>query len=467
MEKRTCRICQGLLSRYNPESVCSSCTRQINTTPSFPVWLWDSLPLRRAFAELDLGAALTIIRTILGLSQLEFATLLGWSQSTVARAESGQRDSLYDIRRLLEVVDAVDMPRGVLLPLFLGESDEQIEREASGKVDMNRRRFGGGLVGLAAAAGLAQVQIPTQVNFAHTQYLQSAAEKLYAQDQNVGGGVLIGDGLRLYHRARRMLDEADYSEEVGRQLMNAAGELAVCAGWLAYDGGDQVLSRDLYSEARLLADQAGDDGLAIRAMEKMSLQSTVYFAREEGRPGSAREAVRLSERAAELALRDPSPQLHALLAARQATAHAAAGHRQGFTVSITRAWHQTDRGLTGDGPVWLRFVTDSEIAAQEARGHLYLGDAVTASALYRRSLETAVSHRNSAIYRAGLAVSLAVSGDVAGAVAEGMIVLSALDDGITSPRTFSALRPVRSIAAQDRRAKDFCVYYDQVGSISA
>lgn len=42
------------------------------------MWLWDSVPLRRAFADLDLDAALTIIRTAPGLSQLEFATLLGW-----------------------------------------------------------------------------------------------------------------------------------------------------------------------------------------------------------------------------------------------------------------------------------------------------------------------------------------------------------------------------------------------------
>jgi GNAT superfamily N-acetyltransferase len=91
-----------------------------------------------------------------------------------------------------------------------------------------------------------------------------------------------------------MLDEADYNEETGRQLMTAAGELAVCVGWLAYDADDQGLSRELYSEARLLADQSGDDGLATCAMEKMSLQSA-RFAQEGGPPGSAREAVRLSE----------------------------------------------------------------------------------------------------------------------------------------------------------------------------
>lgn len=168
MEKRECRVCRASLSRYNPESVCSGCSRQIATTPSFPLWLWDSLPLRRAFAEVNLGAALTIIRNAAGLSQLEFATLLGWSQSSVARAESGDRDSLYDIRRLLEVVDAVDMPREVLIPLLLGESGaEQVEHEQGDDMGVNRRQFAGGIAGLAAAAGLSQIQVPAKADSAH------------------------------------------------------------------------------------------------------------------------------------------------------------------------------------------------------------------------------------------------------------------------------------------------------------
>ena len=129
MERRLCRVCRGLLSRYNPETVCASCARQIATTPRFPLWLWDSLPLRRAFAELDLGAALTIIRTAPGLSQLEFGILVGWSQSAVGRVEAGQRDSLYDIRRLLQVVDAVGMPREALIPLLLVRSRVNEKRQ--------------------------------------------------------------------------------------------------------------------------------------------------------------------------------------------------------------------------------------------------------------------------------------------------------------------------------------------------
>jgi transcriptional regulator with XRE-family HTH domain len=445
--------------------VCAGCARQIATTPRFPQWLWDSLPLRRAFAELDLGAALTIIRTAPGLSQLEFGILLGWSQSAVARAEAGQRDSLYDLRKFFEVVDAVGMPREALIPLLLGISDaEQVEREETDDMGMNRRQFSGGLVGLTTAVGPSRIPVPTKVDPVHVRYLRSSVEKLWTKDGIVGGGALVRDGLYLYHRARRMLDEADYSEATGRQLMSAAGELAVCAGWLAYDANQQNVARELYSEACLLADQSGDDGLAIRAMEKMSLQSA-YLAHKKGLPGRAREAVRLSVRATDLARHDPSPQLHALLATREAVAHAAAGDSQGFTGAITRAWREVDRGFADDAPGWLRFVDSSAITALEGRGRSYLGDPAAAAPLYRRSLEATLRPRGSAIYRAGLAAELAASGDVTGAVAEGMVVLTALDTGgVMSPRTLARLHPLRQAAAHNRQGEDFCARYDQIGS---
>ncbi len=176
----------------------------------------------------------------------------------------------------------------------------------------------------------------------------------------------------------------------------------------------------------------------------------------------------LSERTAELARHDPSPQLHALLASREAIAHAAVGDSQGFAVAIARAWREVDRGFADDGPVLLRFVNSSEIAAQEARGRLYLGDSVAAAALYRRSLDATLGDRDGASYRATLAAAMAASGDVTGAVVEGMVVLSALDSGgIMSARTLAALQPVRRAAAQDPRSEDFCARYDQIGSVSA
>lgn len=359
------------------------------------------------------------------------------------------------------------MPRLSLIPLLTGGLGQHTFDESEiNTVSLNRREFGGALVGIAAAAGLSQVKVPAKVDLAHVRHLHGSVAKLYAKDQILGGGALKFDGLRLYYRARRMLDDSDYSDTTGRLLIAATGDLAVCVGWLCHDANDHVSARTLYLEARLLADQSGDHGLAIRAMEKMSLQ-LVAITREKKNPAPAREAVRLSRRAAELARDDPSPELHALLAAREAIAHAAIGDRPAFTIAMTRAWRELDRREPTDLTAWLQFVNESEIRVHEAKGESFLGNPDAAAALYRSSLDADLSMRNNANYRAQLAAALAAGGDLQSAVAEGMVVLPRLtNERIESPRTISELKPVRQNAAQHPSFSSFCDRYDRATATS-
>jgi transcriptional regulator with XRE-family HTH domain len=421
--------------------------------------------MRQALARLDPGAALAIFRTVSGLSQQDVADIMGWSQSTVSLIEKGQRETLFDIRELVRFADMVEMPREALAPVLVGEPDATLgdspdETSNEAGEDVDRRSFGGFAAGVAAAVVLPEITVPSKVTGAHVRYLRSCTDSLWNRDQAVGGGALLRQALRQWHRARRMLDESSYSEQSCRELMNATGEMAVCVGWLSYDSGDHTLARQLYSDALLLADQGGDDALAAKALGQMSLQS-VQLARD-ARPGLAREAVRLSARAAELASHhDSTPRLHALLAARQAIAYAAVGDSQGFRTAITRAWRELDRGWTDEDPVWLHFVIPAEITIHEAKGRTYLGDQVAAIGLYQQSLENpGLSRRNRACYQAQFAAALAGGGEAAGAVAEGLAVLPALEETVASPRVLRELRPVRS-AAEQVGAEEFCERYDK------
>ncbi|MEV7908006.1 helix-turn-helix domain-containing protein [Streptomyces anulatus] len=85
-----------------------------------PVWIWDSAPLRQALARADMAAVLTILRGAVGMSQMDFGELLGWSQSVVTKVERRKRDTLHDIREILRVADPLGMPRQALLPLIAG-----------------------------------------------------------------------------------------------------------------------------------------------------------------------------------------------------------------------------------------------------------------------------------------------------------------------------------------------------------
>jgi hypothetical protein len=467
---RSCLACGGRLSQYNPDPLCSACTSASRSrNVAVPQWLWDSAPLRQALADLNLGAALAIVRSSAGLSQLELGALLGWDQSQVQRAEKGTRDSLYDIRKLLHVVDALDMPRTALAPLVLGTPEATIEENKD--VDLTRRQFGGVLGGAALAgvvgsgAELSTIQIPAKVDKAHIRYLRATVDQFLERDQMVGGAALVRGALRQLARAQRMLAESDYGERTGQELMTAAGELAVCVGWLAYDAEDHDLARRLYAEAMTLADEADDGTLAIQVREKMALQA-VQLARH-GKPGIARQALRLTERAIEVARRDPEARVHALLAAREAIACAILDDDRGYRQAIARAWREVDRGPGPDDPVWLRFVNSAEIGVAEAKGQMYLGAPQAAVRLYQQSLTAdSLSPRNRINYRAQLAVALAATGDNAAAISEGLAILPALETDVTSPRTLRELQPVRA-AAEQAGNEEFSVRYDQASKRTA
>jgi Helix-turn-helix domain len=463
---RVCSVCRTTrLSRFNPGSVCSPCARAARHLDSVsPAWLWDSQPMRQALARLDPGAVLAIFRTASGLSQQEVAEIMGWSQSTVSLIEKGQRDTLFDLREVLRFADTVDMPREALTPLLMGDPDATPKTcgdDGQAGEDVDRRSFGGFAVGAAAALILPDMEVPTQVTPTHIQYLRSCSDTLCRQEQIVGGAGVLRQSLRAWQRARRMLEEGSYSDQTGRELMSAAGDLAIRAGWASYDSGDQRgLARQLYTEALLLlAGHAGDDALAVHVLENMTLQS-LNLARA-GRPGLAREAIKFSERAAELARRDPAPRLHALIAAREAVAYSLLGDSHGFRATIGRAWRELERGHGKDDPLWLRFMGPAEAKTHEARGLAFLSEAETAVELCQGSLQDpGLAPRNRAFYHAQLASTLAACGDATSAVSEGLSVLPALESQVASLRTLRELSPVRSAAGQIG-AEEFCERFDQ------
>ena len=455
------RICAGCrttrLSRYNPEVLCGACLLAARTPPADSDstadglgrarWVWDSGLFRDALARTDMGAALAIFRTAAGLSQLQLAQILGCSQTTVFRLEAGERKSLYDVRELLRFADTIGMPRIALLPLLLGRNNRAAQQDLldpDPAIDAD-----------ADLVPLARAEI------ASSQYLMACVARLSVQGQAAGGGSVRGQAVRLWQRVCHQLDAADYDDLAGKELMRAAGELAVLAGWACFDCDDERAARKHYGDALLRAGLADADQLAVHAMVDQALLLAELTL--PGRPGLARQAIWLTRQAAELARRDPSPRLHALIAAREAVAGAAAGDRGVYKAAITRAVRELDREPDGDDPVWAGFVRPAEIAAHEAHGLALLGDG-GAGELYRAALRDAgLPARSAAVCRARLAVVLAADGDAGQAVGEAAAVLDLLDGPVSSPRTLSLLRPVR-VAAGDAGLTGFCDRYDAIAS---
>lgn len=89
--------------------------------------------------------------------------------------------------------------------------------------------------------------------------------------------------LQQWQRVRLALKDSA-AGETGRQLLAVAGELALCRGWIALDGGRLPLGRPLYDEARELAATAGD---AVLSVHVLTNQSMLYA--EMARTGPSRE----------------------------------------------------------------------------------------------------------------------------------------------------------------------------------
>jgi transcriptional regulator with XRE-family HTH domain len=482
-ETQRCAACKRPLSRYNPDPLCSSCLRAARYGPDgaetpadggglTPVWLWDSPPMRRALAGLDLAAMMVIFRAATGLSQLELAQLLGWSQSTVSLIEKGQRDTLYDIRELRRFADAVIMPREALLPVIVGQPDAVPANDDIPEgivVDVNRRTFGSLAAGAAVAALVPESTVPSQATISHVRYLQASLDSLYVRDRTVGGGALLGEALRHWQRARRMLDESVYTDSLGHDLVVLTGRLADFSGWLAFDAGNVSLARQMYSHGLLLTGNAGEPLLSARLLAHQSGLSSYIASKSMSadlagvRRGLAREAVRFAQQAADVARHEPMPGLHVVIALRHAYAASLLGNQQEFRSAITRARHELDRGPRADDPEWVRNIGESAIIEEEARGYVNLGDPARGADLYRRALEDELSPRARAYKGAMLAGALFQQGAWEDAITEGAAVLPTLASGVTSIRTLNELRPLRAVDGphtEERAA--FCEQFDAV-----
>ncbi|TDB84315.1 hypothetical protein E1264_25055 [Actinomadura sp. KC216] len=458
---RTCMSCRSALNSQGPK-LCSKCTNAVLDAG------WEAEPLRRALARLDLSAVVVLMRVAAQMSQEEFGQVVGqWSQTTVSLIESGKRDTLYDIRELLACTDAIGMPRRAIAPLISGDPDATLvsEHEDGMQGDhVERRRFNSLMAALMATAALPGLDAPARVERSDIETLRTSLTRLRSDDQELGGGAVVHQARRQYARARRMLDESDYTDVLGSELLVITGELAEEAGWAAFDSGDHQAARFFYNEAHVLALSSGDVELQAHVLQTMSMQvnhlaGMAKHRRERNR--YAREGLRLADGSAAVARHEGSPRLQALVATRQAVAHANLGDAAAFRKSITRARHELDRGPSTADRAWTAFVTSGEVDAAEASGYLRLGEAQRSVEIHSNSLnDTELSPRNRACAQGHLAATLLEVGDTAEAINSGLeAVIKMTAENITSVRPLNRMHRIRN-AAERSGHEEFCAKFD-------
>ncbi|WP_433566864.1 helix-turn-helix domain-containing protein [Nocardia sp. CA-151230] len=408
------------------------------------------------------------LREALRQTQEEFAETLGYTIHAVQKWENlpagrklARLKTVEDMEGQLARLDPVQHERfqSALARLYSGPltRDRAAELESEEVVDVNRREFGKVLAGALMAESL-------HIGHGDARRIAVYVNLIEDEARRVGGAPLVRAVVAQSEQALRVLDTVTFGNSEAETIyLSAVGHLAAAASWLAFDSTLLAQARRSANDAFAVANQAGDDDVTVHSCMVRSLETLALAKTGEGSP---QYALRLTGLARNLLRGRPPARIHALVATREAQAHAQLGDRERFVRAIAVAWREMEQAADYEPieqcPVWLQFVSRSEIKFHEARGYERLGDTATAVELFS-AMERGAG-RNAVFYRARKAAILAGGGDLAAAVAEGVQVLDQLEQGLSSPRTITVLEPIRTAADKLPTDEEFCQRFDAVSS---
>lgn len=337
------------------------------------------------------------------------------------------RDSQLALAAVLDVpVDRVDREPW---PLWLPDGDPvrsrfpwdsggsvQSLRDAAGHAVADRRGFGKipGPALLRLAADWLDLE-PAEVR---TVVAGGAAGADFVRRVEEGLPRLRGlEATRGGDRVRRILDaelglvvdtltRSSYPSALGRRLHGLAAELARIAGWASFDAGLHAAAQRYWLAALHGAHAAGDRPVGANVLKSMSLQCG-----ELGRPA---EALALAQ-AARGSAGPGTPRMAAMLALREARAHAVLGDAASCDRLLGWAEARFGRAGTGDDdPAWLGYFDEGEFDAQVGICHLVLHRPGPADEALGRAVSTlpAAKVRDRVTYLARRAAARLDLGDV-------------------------------------------------------
>lgn len=355
------------------------------------------------------GTLIRLAREAIGLRQTDLGRMLGYSQSTISRIESG-RQHANDMSVLSAAAELLGIPPAMLgLAATPGGPGSAFTLPGSGAVrrdDVNRIEFLGLVAGTAAGSVLGREPERRQLGMRDVRTLRSDLRKLYELDDQHGGGDVYSLAAHTAGTVRRTVDHAHYRGPAGRALWSMVGELTEHVGWLAYDGDRHDEARRWWLEALHVARLLDDGRVETVVMASMSLQAS--------RRGTGREAVDLARAAQKAARHWGTPRLRSLLFAREALGHARSRDATATHRALRQATAELDRGGTDDDPLWLDFYGEADLCWHRMLAALDHQDLAEAERAIRGALSAVGSSfpRNHALYLAALADVLVARGRI-------------------------------------------------------
>ncbi|WP_067470583.1 helix-turn-helix domain-containing protein [Nocardia amamiensis] len=350
------------------------------------------------------GEVIRRIRKSLGMTQTELGALINFSQPAVSGLERGGPAS-HDVRVLRLVARALHVPLAILVV----ESDQE--------ADVDRRNFfrtgALGSAGAAMMSATASAQAGTsssvKVGASDVAAISDSVNRIHELDLIVGGDRLCRIAANQVRYIEQLLSHADYTETVGQALTSAGAEMMTAAGWVHYDAGCLDEARRYYADAAHAANAAGD-GLA--AAHALVNASCLMIDRSGEDMAGDTLAVQYAQAASRASLREGGPRLRALMAIREAEAHALRGDKASTAAATSRAYRAYD-STRGHDQDWV-FLPEAELVGITGRAQRWLGDHDAATTHFQAAIDSSSAWpRERAGWQLNLAENLVSAGDIA------------------------------------------------------
>ncbi|WET82966.1 helix-turn-helix transcriptional regulator [Amycolatopsis sp. QT-25] len=225
-------------------------------------------------------------------------------------------------------------------------------------------------------------------------------------DDTIGGGDLMPIVHRELADTMEIVEIGSYTENIGKRLLVALGELSQLVGWVASDAGHYQEAQRVYLDGVSAARDAGDQTLAGQLLSSLAYQMT-----NVGNPVDAALLAKTAVKGAERA----TPVAKALLLER--VAWAAAKSRD--TEAARRALNAVDdayeaRSAGIKEPEWVYWLNRDEIDVMAGRCYIEIGQPAEAAPLLIKAINGyEASHvREIALYQTWLAESYARAGEL-------------------------------------------------------
>ncbi|SDK54648.1 hypothetical protein SAMN04487820_10968 [Actinopolyspora mzabensis] len=219
---------------------------------------------------------------------------------------------------------------------------------------------------------------PTKVGSADIERLRSTTDLFARMDNQYGGGHARRSLIEFLRNDVSSLLKGSYTMESGRQLFSAAAESTLLAAWMSYDAGVHGLAQRYFIQALRLAEEGEDRWLAGSVLDAMSHQATFL--------GRFKEAANLARAARMGTSGTATPTLTAHFHMMEARAFARLGDASACDSAMSAAVTEFERRIPGEGPDFLDYFDDAELAAEFGHCNRDLGRAVDASTYATQSL---------------------------------------------------------------------------------